>query len=497
MDDARALLDSLMGQTRNAGKDTRKKGNRGDGFKHDSVCKLYLIGFCPEHEKLFTNTRRDLGVCPKTHFEISKEEFRAHPDKKRYQAAYELQLLRHLTTILRRCDDWTVKEKQKNEDNLQNQKDHGAAISCLEAKKMKDMASKLLSEAEDLASSGDLEGSKIKVNSAQEYEKKAIDWEGKANALPEICEICGSIKENAKRSGFKHEAGKLHQGVLMIKKMLAELKEKEARGELKVDEDILAEERDAKEREADEREAKQREDRDRRRHEVSRSARADDKFNGKVERQHTEVREARDRRRHESPRSARAEDRSVGVSDWQNDRHGSRGSQRGRDDRMDRDNGRGRDGGRGRCEDGASSYVDRRKRRHEDDVSDRHADYHTDDGRKKRRREDEASDHQADRYTDDLRDRRRDAHDGVDRRVDQREPDADQTAESNQDRFKARHIQKKFMDLLVKSGAVTGSSTYEELEGLLGQKEDWQACEEAVRKELATEFIECIKKLSE
>lgn len=113
MEDARALLDSLMGQTRDVKKDKRQKGSAGNGFKHESVCKLWLVGFCPENEELFHNTKRDLGPCHKTHFDVHKREFNEHPDHAKYKAAYEARLLRHLTSILRRCDEWILREKRE------------------------------------------------------------------------------------------------------------------------------------------------------------------------------------------------------------------------------------------------------------------------------------------------------------------------------------------------------------------------------------------------
>jgi len=59
MDDARKLLDSLMGQTRNVDlKEAKKK--KGQNFKEENVCKFYLVGFCPQNEQLFKNTKRRL-----------------------------------------------------------------------------------------------------------------------------------------------------------------------------------------------------------------------------------------------------------------------------------------------------------------------------------------------------------------------------------------------------------------------------------------------------
>lgn len=53
------------------------------------VCRSYLVGTCP-HD-LFTNTKQDLGACPKVHSEALKAEYEALPEqeKKRYGFDYD------------------------------------------------------------------------------------------------------------------------------------------------------------------------------------------------------------------------------------------------------------------------------------------------------------------------------------------------------------------------------------------------------------------------
>lgn len=234
-DAARALLDSLMGDTRNAGKDeVKKRGkDKGDGFKKDSVCKFDLVGFCPENEELFVSTKRCLGQCPKTHYEIHKTEFNAHPDQKKFTAQYKLELLRHLTALIRRCDDFGAKESFKNEERKQKAGDVSASADI---KKVNDDISKLYAEAENYASDGQVQWSKDKVAEAEALKAKAVEWEGKLT-VPDVCGICGGPKENdagaEKTSRFSHDAGKIHQGYSLIRKHYAELKAEEDNGELK------------------------------------------------------------------------------------------------------------------------------------------------------------------------------------------------------------------------------------------------------------------------
>lgn len=247
MDDARAMLDSLMGQSRNAGKEERKKKPQGDSFKQDSVCKFDLVGFCPENEELFFNTKRDLGKCSKTHYEFSRSEFNAHPDVKRYTAEYEKLLMEHLSVLCRQCDDWGMKEKRKNEERTA---DVAGGVAREEIKKLNEAASKRLADAEEMASAGDVKGSKAKMQEADELSKKVADWETKAGVAVEVCSICGSSKESdiaaekaskvlhemgrvhetvwerPAKLGFAHEMGKIHQGYVKIRDSLAELKSK-------------------------------------------------------------------------------------------------------------------------------------------------------------------------------------------------------------------------------------------------------------------------------
>jgi len=441
MDDARALLDSLMGQTRNLKKDKNQKGRSGEDFKHPDVCKLYLAGFCPENEQLFHNTKRDLGACSKTHFAVDTEEFNAHPEKKRYQEAYELQLCNHLSSILRRCEEWTAREKGKHEAALQT---FSGKLPNAEVGKKKDQASRMLEQAEELASKGDFEGSKRMINDAKDREQEAVELEESGSAFPEICEVCGERKDNDKRSAFKHEAGKVHQGILTIKKMYADLKKREGKGEIRVHQDIVDEERDQKDRDAKERRAKERDERERREKERREKQRRDEKEAREREKVNAErAREEEARRREGSPRDAR--------------------------DRRRRDDSRGRrtEDGRGR----QRNSDDRRRR--DDDVRDRSADRQAEDGRGKRQRTEPAEE----------------APPPPPPKEEAKEPD------TSQSRARKRAMEKKFMDMLVTSGAVNAEATYESLEKVLGGKAEWLDCAETSRRELSGEFIGMVKNM--
>merc|ERR1712232_198557 len=100
MMDAKALLDSLMGPSR----DKAKKDQKKDEWKEEKVCKRYLVGFCPTNVdyNLFLNTKyeRQFPVCTKLHAEALKFDFERHPDGKTYQADWEGELIRFVDTML-------------------------------------------------------------------------------------------------------------------------------------------------------------------------------------------------------------------------------------------------------------------------------------------------------------------------------------------------------------------------------------------------------------
>ncbi|CDJ44519.1 hypothetical protein ETH_00038260, partial [Eimeria tenella] len=89
MNEMRATLDSLMGRDRNEYGANAKKGA---SFKADSVCKFYLLDFCP-HD-LFPNTRVDLGPCDREHRADLKVAFETDPEREFYQALFETEFAR-------------------------------------------------------------------------------------------------------------------------------------------------------------------------------------------------------------------------------------------------------------------------------------------------------------------------------------------------------------------------------------------------------------------
>ncbi|KAI7716578.1 hypothetical protein KC353_g5287, partial [Hortaea werneckii] len=66
------------------------------------VCRSYLCGSCP-HD-LFTNTKQDLGACPKAHQPNLKEEYAAASEEKKREWGFEWDYLRDIGRYVGDCD---------------------------------------------------------------------------------------------------------------------------------------------------------------------------------------------------------------------------------------------------------------------------------------------------------------------------------------------------------------------------------------------------------
>mmetsp|Transcript_63312 Transcript_63312/g.196056 ORF Transcript_63312/g.196056 Transcript_63312/m.196056 type:complete len:325 (-) Transcript_63312:29-1003(-) len=251
MDEARKLLDSLMGTHRNVDR-KEAKAKRGQNFKEDNVCKFYLLGFCPQHEDLFHSTKRDIGKCHKVHSEAMRQEFEAHPDRTRYQHEYERHMRHYLEELVRGADEWVSREKRNIQAANQQIEESGPnEIARAEIKKLNDQATELFAEAESLAEDGNFDESKVRLELAEEVKRRASDWEDKARTMrtEDVCEVCGSRMESGdpSKAKFRHEDGKIHLGYVKIRQWLSDVRRRVREHEEERQQGF--EDRDARERE--------------------------------------------------------------------------------------------------------------------------------------------------------------------------------------------------------------------------------------------------------
>ncbi|KAL7549417.1 hypothetical protein ACHAWF_012687 [Thalassiosira exigua] len=147
-DEARAMLDALMGADRNApvegASGISSSGGGGGGgsgparrqkrscYDHD-ICPLYCAWSLSSQENptwaesvaanegaggidvydLFTNTKSDIGPNPYRVDDHAREEFAALPEHERRRLGYEDMLARKLQDLVRQCDRTVARNKEK------------------------------------------------------------------------------------------------------------------------------------------------------------------------------------------------------------------------------------------------------------------------------------------------------------------------------------------------------------------------------------------------
>mmetsp|Transcript_118886 Transcript_118886/g.296579 ORF Transcript_118886/g.296579 Transcript_118886/m.296579 type:complete len:339 (-) Transcript_118886:78-1094(-) len=243
MDDARKLLDSLMGQTRDANTEDAKK-MKGKNFTLDNVCKFHLLGFCPQHELQNSKltTKRNLGECRKVHSDAMVAEYKAHPDKEKYRTEYEKEFLPFLEAQVREADAWVARERANAQKATANASEKTTISTMPDSVKeqvealTQDM-NKMMASAEELAEKGDIEGSQFKVTLAEEIKSKVKDIEDKHPSytvtLREewVCEVCGTRTEAVTEQNTTrfqaHFTGKVHLGYAKIREWVKDIRKRQ------------------------------------------------------------------------------------------------------------------------------------------------------------------------------------------------------------------------------------------------------------------------------
>lgn len=363
MDATRALLDSLMGADRDAGKHGKKKS-----FKDDDVCKHYLVWECPHDFFLDTNGKAastsPIGPCPKQHSDALKERFEHDKDfescRRRYLQELRAALRRHCANL----DTKVNSDRARLTQGVSCSKETAGVVGGGSAAREMLIQEKI-EAAERMAAEGQVELSQRVMEDADRLaaEKKHLDRvkELADSWVDEICGICGRQTSwrapeemEARKHGrpHPHESGSFHTGWKRLRETLIEVEEELEKAKAKNDQgDGHA--RDASHSPADAARQKSARSRSRdrsrtsraargRMHEASRGGRAQssrsrdrcrvDPQNGASQR-----RGSRDRARPPADR------RPAQQPDDRARRESSRGRRRNRDDSKDRGGKAGRD----------------------------------------------------------------------------------------------------------------------------------------------------------
>ncbi|KAK7086658.1 Luc7-like protein 3 [Halocaridina rubra] len=236
---AAALLDELMGRTRNV-----LPHERSNKIQWDSpeVCRHFLVKFCP-HD-LFTNTKSDLGPCEKVHDEDLKREFEVSNSYRR--TAFEDEFVRYAESMLTEVDKRIKKGKQRLSLSVKDAlasstTGDGRVDEQLEL--LSERITGLVSEAERLGSEGNVEEAQglLKLCDQLREERDALRrsnensvWHQAAEMAAsqekqmEVCEVCGAflIVGDAQQRIDDHLTGKQHVGFDKLRQAIKEIRDK-------------------------------------------------------------------------------------------------------------------------------------------------------------------------------------------------------------------------------------------------------------------------------
>jgi len=344
-------------------------------WEDSSVCRYYLVQFCP-HD-LFTNTKADLGACPKIHDDELRRAYLEAPDGYKKQSCQD-DFLRFSQRML---NDLGNKIKRAKERLLLTQMEQAAAngISPQQQEEIEEKINILTDKINTLVDQAEQAGCQGDVEEAQGLLKLCDQLKGERDELKqqiglkgvlgqdgqfgppkamEVCEVCGAflIVGDAQQRIDDHLMGKLHVGYARLRASVDQLLEERRKV------------RDVKEKEKD----KEIEERRKRREEGGETAVVEEvavKKESEKRKSRERDTKSRDRRRSRS----RDRKRSRSKDRRHRDRSRDRGGRGGGSDRRDRDRSRerrDRDRGRDRS---SERKRDREHRRHRSRSKDRKA----------------------------------------------------------------------------------------------------------------------------
>ncbi|BFZ62162.1 ubiquitin-specific protease doa4 [Saitoella coloradoensis] len=225
----RKLLEQLMGS------DAFGSSNAAASvpFTDSRVCRSYLCGDCP-HD-MFTNTKMDLGPCPRMHSEKHKAEY--EEARKNRDFGYEWDYQRDLSKYVNECDrriDVAQRRLEKTPEELARTNQLVRDITGLEAS-----ITAALAEIEVLGELGEVsraieEYSKVqnlkfdKTQKEEELKQLSDNSGASGHQKLQVCDVCGAYlsKLDNDRRLADHFGGKMHMGYAQMRKRLKELAEK-------------------------------------------------------------------------------------------------------------------------------------------------------------------------------------------------------------------------------------------------------------------------------
>ncbi|KZT53992.1 LUC7-domain-containing protein [Calocera cornea HHB12733] len=201
-------------------------------WEDEKVCRNFLCGTCPH--TLFTNTKMDLGPCPKSHLEKLKTEFVAAKEKdpsnpifERFQREYESNIFQFVDECDRRIRAAHRRLEKTPEENAKTtnlMREIGEIELAIQGGTEK---------IEQLGEAGEVEKSMQELAAVEALKAEKTEKERELQQLTEtsgasghqklrVCEVCGaylSVLDSDRRLA-DHFGGKMHLGYHELRQML-------------------------------------------------------------------------------------------------------------------------------------------------------------------------------------------------------------------------------------------------------------------------------------
>lgn len=223
----RKLLEALMGK--------EALGGAPDILKYNSpnVCRNYLCGLCP-HD-LFTNTKMDIGPCPKYHSEKLLGDYNKAKALGETRG-YEEELYRALSDSVIECDRKIHAAQRRLEKMPEDLNTIQLTIDITDLYKEIEVMTKLVEKVADERKIGEalkymdiIDKLNDMKNDLHRELKVTVGLESNSQQqklrVCETCSACLSMFDSDKRLA-DHFAGKMHLGFVKIREKLAELAKK-------------------------------------------------------------------------------------------------------------------------------------------------------------------------------------------------------------------------------------------------------------------------------
>ncbi|KAE8356443.1 hypothetical protein BDV28DRAFT_126997 [Aspergillus coremiiformis] len=229
----RKLLEQLMGADQLMGTGAPSR-NAQLSITDPKVCRSYLVGTCP-HD-LFTNTKQDLGPCPKVHSEGLKTEYETASVAEKAKWGFDFDYMRDMQKYIDDCDrriDAAQRRLEKTPDEIRQTNNLLKQISDY----TKTINGGLL-EISVLGETGSVAQAYTELHKIRtaKHQKETCERELKnlqdtsgpsGHQKLQVCDVCGaylSRLDNDRRLA-DHFFGKMHMGYSDMRKTFKKLSE--------------------------------------------------------------------------------------------------------------------------------------------------------------------------------------------------------------------------------------------------------------------------------